>query len=344
MTYTPSGNPGTGAEGLSAVMRAEFASIGTAFSLLPPFTATGVFSTIFAQQGNFTFTLPPAAGTLATTANVATEAGIRAAADAQEATTRAAADAQLAPKTSPAIAGTAVARKALLSTSGSAAPAWSTETYAVPGTAGNVMISDGTNWTSGLLGLTYLSAVTMQTFLTSGTYTPTARTKFAIVKIRAGGGAGGLSGGLGLAGSGGGEGEYAEGVFTATQIGASQAVTVGAGANFPGTTGGTTSFGSLLTAVGGPGGNTSGTGVAGGTGGTGTGIHIAGAGSDNSQASSNFGSMGGGGGGRGGNTTPGDHAGNAFKYGSGGGGAGGPSSGGSPGNGAQGYVEIIEFS
>lgn len=75
MTYSPSGNPATGAEGLSALMRAEFASIGTAFALLPPFTATGLFSTTFVQQGNFTFTLPPVAGTLATTANVATEAG-----------------------------------------------------------------------------------------------------------------------------------------------------------------------------------------------------------------------------------------------------------------------------
>ncbi|MEI6128982.1 MAG: hypothetical protein WCR59_02845, partial [Planctomycetota bacterium] len=33
--YTPSGNPGTGTMGLSATMRAEFVSIGTAFDLLP---------------------------------------------------------------------------------------------------------------------------------------------------------------------------------------------------------------------------------------------------------------------------------------------------------------------
>jgi hypothetical protein len=45
------------------------------------------------------------------------------------------------------LSGTATARKALLSQSNSA-PIWSTETYAAPGTSGNVMTSDGTNWTS----------------------------------------------------------------------------------------------------------------------------------------------------------------------------------------------------
>lgn len=41
----------------------------------------------------------------------------------------------------------ATARKMLLSQS-SASPIWSTETIATPGTSGNLLISDGTNWTS----------------------------------------------------------------------------------------------------------------------------------------------------------------------------------------------------
>ena len=98
MTYVPSGNPATGAEGLSALMRAEFLAIGTAFTLLPRITTTGNFDTIFAQVGSFTFTLPGVAGTLATTADIATE------------TARAtAAEALLAPKASPALTGTPTA-------------------------------------------------------------------------------------------------------------------------------------------------------------------------------------------------------------------------------------------
>jgi hypothetical protein len=45
------------------------------------------------------------------------------------------------------LSGTATARKMLLSQS-STAPIWSTETIAVPGTSGNFLSSDGTNWTS----------------------------------------------------------------------------------------------------------------------------------------------------------------------------------------------------
>jgi hypothetical protein len=45
------------------------------------------------------------------------------------------------------LSGTATARKALLS-GASTTPIWSAETYAAPSTSGNVMTSDGTNWTS----------------------------------------------------------------------------------------------------------------------------------------------------------------------------------------------------
>lgn len=154
--YNPSGNPTTASEGLSALMRNEFISIGTAFSLIPPFLATGAYVTTFAQVGSFTFTLPSATGTLATTANVATEttrataaegvnataiateataraaaitteATARAAADTTEATTRASAitteasarstaDALLAPKASPTFTGVPAAPTATTGT------------------------------------------------------------------------------------------------------------------------------------------------------------------------------------------------------------------------------------
>lgn len=105
MTYVPSGNPATGSEGLSALMRAEFASISTAFTLLPRITTTGIFDTTFAQVGSFTFTLPNVAGTLATTANIAAEATTRATADTTEKNARIAADALLAPRADPTFTG-----------------------------------------------------------------------------------------------------------------------------------------------------------------------------------------------------------------------------------------------
>lgn len=88
--YTPSGNPGTGAEGLSSLMRSEFAAIGAAFELIPSFTTTGEFATIFNQFGNFSFNLPAQAGTLALQSDVAANA---------------AAISLLAPRDSPHITG-----------------------------------------------------------------------------------------------------------------------------------------------------------------------------------------------------------------------------------------------
>jgi hypothetical protein len=84
--YNPSGNPATGSEALSALMRAEFVSIGAAFDLIPQISTTGSFATVFAQTGNYTFTLPSATGTLATTANIATETTRATAAEAALAT------------------------------------------------------------------------------------------------------------------------------------------------------------------------------------------------------------------------------------------------------------------
>jgi hypothetical protein len=84
--YNPSGNPATGAEGLSALMRGEFIAIGTAFDMMPRITTTGLFDTVFNQLGNFTFTLPGVSGTLATTANVAAETTRATAAEGANAT------------------------------------------------------------------------------------------------------------------------------------------------------------------------------------------------------------------------------------------------------------------
>jgi hypothetical protein len=132
VTYVPSGNPATGAEGLSALMRSEFAAIAAAFTQVAAISTTGLFSTIFVQTGNYTFTLPSAAGTLATTANVATE------------TARAeAAEALLAPKASPGLTGTPTAPTAAPGTNTTqlATTAFSTAAVSVEVTACNTAIA-----------------------------------------------------------------------------------------------------------------------------------------------------------------------------------------------------------
>lgn len=135
------------------------------------------------------------------------------------------------------------------------------------------------------------TSIVTQTFTSSGTYTPTTGMTSCIVEMIGGGGAGGgtaaAAAGQIAGGAGGGAGEYARGVFSAADIGASKTVTLGApgaGANAAnGGAGGTTSLGTLLTAAGGAGGNVGlsavnaiNTGASGGTGGAGTGIHVKG--------------------------------------------------------------------
>jgi hypothetical protein len=106
---------------------------------------------------------------------------------------------------------------------------------------------------------------TIRIFSSSGTYTPTAGMGRVRVTAIGGGGAGG---GAGVASSGnvslgaaGGAGTVAQGLFTAVQVGSSLAVTIGAGgapaSGGVGGTGGSTSFGALLTCPGGPGGGLS---------------------------------------------------------------------------------------
>lgn len=124
-----------------------------------------------------------------------------------------------------------------------------------------------------------------QVFTTSGTYTPTTGMKYCqVICIGAGGGGGGSTNTgasqIGMA-FGGGGGEYAVGAFSASTIGASQAVTIGTGGSgggggANGTAGGNSSLGILISSVGGDGGTTTtptafiaGYGANGGTGGTG---------------------------------------------------------------------------
>lgn len=104
--YDPSGNPATGAEGLSALIRAEFVAISAAFDLLPVFggnagkavvinpggtamtittgtlalagnfATTGAFNTTLAQTASTTLTLPGSSGTLALTTDVSTAVAV----------------------------------------------------------------------------------------------------------------------------------------------------------------------------------------------------------------------------------------------------------------------------
>nr|WP_281438888.1 MULTISPECIES: hypothetical protein [Pseudomonas] len=102
----------------------------------------------------------------------------------------------------------------------------------------------------------------VQTFTSSGTYTPTAGMSSVVVQVQGGGGAGAGStapsaGNISI-GAGGNSGAYGEGRFTAASIGASQAITIGAGGSgasgASGGNGGTSSVGALISAPGGVGG------------------------------------------------------------------------------------------
>lgn len=149
-------------------------------------------------------------------------------------------------------------------------------------TVGNSQIL-ATN-SSGVLASRSLS-VTRQIFTSTGTYTPTTGMIYCDIIAIGGGGAGGGAAATGATtvsvGSGGGAGEYSQGTFSASTIGASQTVTIGAAGTAntgaTGGNGGTTSVGStLISANGGAGGVASAAGATvnsanalGGTGGTG---------------------------------------------------------------------------
>jgi hypothetical protein len=165
----------------------------------------------------------------------------------------------------------------------------------ITGTSGEIDVTNGT----GFAGNTNLSLssttknkipsiINIQTITTTGTYTPTSGMIYCIIEVVGGGGGGGgaattsaAGNGSGASGGGGGAGGYSRGKFTATDIGASKAVTIGAagtggtaGAN-AGVAGGTTSVGAtLIQSTGGTGGDGGSAGVTnasyGGAGGVGT--------------------------------------------------------------------------
>ena len=112
--------------------------------------------------------------------------------------------------------------------------------------------------------------VNRQVFTGNGTYTPTADAKFIDVEVLAGGAGGASSNGASHCGGGGGAGGYARKVFDIAVIGATEAVTVGAG-GAAGVNGGASSLGALISATGGTAGSSAQYVGVGGAGGAGTG-------------------------------------------------------------------------
>lgn len=233
-------------------------------------------------------------------------------------------------------------------------------TTAGVGAVEEISVGAGLSLSAGSLSASSGFVLRTQVFSASGTYTPNANLLYCEV-ISTGGGGGGGSGSASSSTrgcGGGGAGATCIEVFSAATIGASQAVTIGAGGAAE-SAGGNTTFGAFHTANGGAAGTSIHYGNsatnAGGAGGTATGgdINISGgdghdgAGIDTSGA---FGGNGGssywGGGGRGGRCVSSGHEnGNAgTAYGSGGGGGASTSaSTGTGGAGKAGVVYIREY-
>jgi hypothetical protein len=128
-----------------------------------------------------------------------------------------------------------------------------------PGTAGNLLTSNGTTWQSVAPSVVPASTIDVQTFTSSGTWTKPAAYDAAsrvLIQCWGGGGSGArTAGGFG----GGGGGGYNEAWVTLSTLGATVTATVGAGGaavtTFTnGNTGGTTTFGIVSAYGGGPGG------------------------------------------------------------------------------------------
>lgn len=242
------------------------------------------------------------------------------------------------------------------------------------GSSGNTANSPTTTATlssSGLVvdSLGVVNKINIQTFTSSGTYTPTSGMVYAVIECYGGGGGGGGvagNGSLTNAGAGGGGGGYSADLASAATIGASQVVTIGtAGAagssgNNAGSNGGPTSVGTLCTAGGGGGGAGNGNNSVGGLGGTpGSGNNniLAGYGAPGYQGTgftaattNGLAAFGGscaiGGGGNAIASSSGATNGNAavgFCSGGGGGYTNNTGSTAAGGNGTAGYVKIIEY-
>jgi hypothetical protein len=180
----------------------------------------------------------------------------------------------------------------------------------------------------------FLGVSSVQTIynLSGSPHTWTKATGLKRVRVQAWGGGGGGSSGVSTNGGGGGGGGYFEAWFEASELGATETVTVGAGGasvtgNSAGNAGANSTFGSLLTAFGGAGGAVNGNTSNGGAGGgvqTGD-IVLRGAGGV--TAVGGVGVLYGGGGGGGANTNTGLAGGTALYGGAGGGASGYTTSG-----------------
>lgn len=120
----------------------------------------------------------------------------------------------------------------------------------------------------------------LKVFTSSGTYYPSSGLKYIEVEVVGGGGGGGKGYGTSSTnsgGSGGGAGGYAKKIISVDDLGESETITIGSGgagdsSGGVGGTGGTTYFGSILSASGGVGGRWAG--LPPGAGGSGTGGDI----------------------------------------------------------------------
>lgn len=134
--------------------------------------------------------------------------------------------------------------------------------------------------TTAFVGAEINKAPTIQWFNGTGSFTVPAGVSKIVSKVWGAGGGGGSSTATGSCGGGGGGGGFAESVLSVTP-GAVIAITVGSGGTgtgttSPGTAGGASSVGSLISAAGGSGGTSSASGIAaGGGGGAGTGTFSA---------------------------------------------------------------------
>lgn len=141
-------------------------------------------------------------------------------------------------------------------------------TTAGAGAIEEISVGSGLSLTGGTLASTVsVPAPNRQVFTSSGTWTkPSGYSADTPVIIEVWGGGGG--GSSNASGGGGGGGAYSQVIVNMGSLGATETITVGTGGatGFNGVTGGTSSFGSLLSAFGGAGGLDSGNGGGGGGG------------------------------------------------------------------------------
>lgn len=143
------------------------------------------------------------------------------------------------------------------------------------GTSGQILTSQGTGmppvWGNAPGGGGF-NTINIQTFPTSGTYTPTANMQYCIVECIGGGGGGGgcsATSSTVSSGGGGGTGGYSRAVFIAAAVGSSATIVIGAGgtagtSSANGGAGGTSSFTGTtasLTSLGGGGGTSETSGI-----------------------------------------------------------------------------------